>query len=113
MKNNQTKTIFNVVAAICLLIAAFQIYYVYTGLSATAANGGVSLSDNIPGVIAIYIQQCVPYFIYAFLCYGMGIVIDKVSMLKDVMSQCIVEAETEELTDEDLEALESLETEEE
>lgn len=93
MKMNRTKIIFYIASAIFLMIGAFQIFYTYTGLAQTAETQGLALSENISSVIAIYVQQCVPYFAYAFLCYGLGMVIEKVEKLGNVMSLCIQDAE--------------------
>ena len=88
--------VFYVVAVIFLAIAAFQIYQAYTYIAYQSTAYELTFVDSL----SVYIQYCSSYFAFAFIAYGIGNLIHRVSFLNntlaDMMSDAAKEQETEE-----------------
>ena len=57
------------------------------------AEAGQSI--NITAALDNYFTYCAPYFAYAILCYGLGVVMGKLTNLTHVMSLCLESTQEE------------------
>lgn len=92
--------VFYVFAVIFLAIAAYLIYYSYEYIGQYEAQAGAAVPTK--DAINLYITNSVPYFAYAVISYGIGLVMQKVGELTGALSICVeeaVEEDFEELSD--------------
>lgn len=84
--------VFYVVAVIFLGIAVYGIYQGYL----TVENYKLQYTMTLLDIMGIYFTACAQYFAYAFILYGIGTVLTRVSVLSNVLGGCL-EVEKEEV----------------
>lgn len=87
--------VFYVASVIFLAIAAFSVYQAYETVATYKQTYTMTFSD----IIGIYFTSCAQYFAYAFIIYGIGNGLSRISLLNhtlaDVMDSAVEEIETE------------------
>lgn len=91
-KVSAASILFYVAAVVFLGIAVFYIWQTYVIISNYADSGQ---NINISAMLDNYFTYCSPYFAYAIICYGLGVVMGKLTSLTHVMSLCLVDAKEE------------------
>lgn len=91
MKYSVAGVFFYVVSVIFLGIAVFYIAMTYR---IVALNGGMEV--GLQNVLNAYFTSVAPFFAYAIICYGLGVVMSKLTALTEVMNLCVEEAKEEE-----------------
>lgn len=90
-KISKSSIIFYVIAVIFLCIAAFQIYMTHQSvISYTDAYGAGTLATK--DMVSAYLTGCSPYFAFAFILYGVGVILGKITMMTTALTQCMEEA---------------------
>lgn len=97
--------VFYVVAVLFLIIAAFTVYQAYTTVEAYKAKYIMTFLD----IANIYITTCCQYFAYAFITYGIGVIISRIMNTNDSL-ETILDSAIEEVVDEDRDVVEVLAT---
>ena len=92
LKISAASILFYVAAVVFLGIAVFYIWQTYVMISNYAEAGQ---SINISAALDNYFTYCAPYFAYAILCYGLGVVMGKLTNLTHVMSLCLESTQEE------------------
>lgn len=98
MKISKASIVFYVAAVIFLAIAAFEIYQTYL----TVENYKTTYTLQLTDILNLYFTGCVPYFGFAFLAYGIGEVLKKISDLTSTLRLCMEDV-IEEAVEEDAE----------
>lgn len=88
MKVSKASIVFYVASVIFLFIAAFEIYQSYVTVQAYQESYSLEIAD----ILNLYFTGCVPYFAFAFLSYGIGEVLKKISDLTNVLVYCMDDA---------------------
>ena len=47
---------------------------------------------NLSAVLDNYFTYCAPYFAYSIICYGLGVIMGKLTTFTQVMSLCLEDA---------------------
>lgn len=91
---------FYVLAVIFLCIAAFSIFTAYASVGNYSTQYALTFNDKLN----VYITQSAGYFAYAFLAYGVGMILNKLSNLTSALELCMVDAseKEDETSDDDL-----------
>lgn len=98
MKISKASIVFYVAAVVFLAIAAFEIYQTYL----TVENYKTTYTLQLTDILNLYFTGCVPYFGFAFLAYGIGEVLKKISDLTSTLRLCMEDV-IEEAVEEDAE----------
>lgn len=94
MKNKKQNSVskasilFYVMAVIFLLIAAFSIYQAYLTVQGYKAQYTLQFTD----ILNIYLQGCSPSFAFAFIFYGIGVILNKIMEMNSSLSLCMDDA---------------------
>lgn len=92
---------FYVIAVLFVLYGAYMIYTVYNFLVSNYANVDIGMWDDVANTMQYFISNCSPYFVYAVLCYGMGIIIQTLHSMQvkaEMASEEIEKAVAEDTT---------------
>ena len=93
--------VFYVVSVIFLLISAFLIYMTYETI--VTYKSTYSTAPSMSDVFGLYINNVSPYFAYAFILYGIGVILKKFAVMTDtltgIMDQAIVEVQEDDEDD--------------
>lgn len=81
---------FYVVSVIFLAIAVFYIAMTY---QVVAENGGLDI--GLTNILNAYFTSAAPFFAYAIACYGLGVIMGKLTALTEVMKLCVEDVEEE------------------
>ncbi|WP_416326610.1 hypothetical protein [[Eubacterium] hominis] len=94
MKNKKTSNIskasilFYVMAVLFLFAALFFAYLTYQSIAEYKQSAEPSLSE----VFSVYISNCGSYIAYSFILYGIGVILNKFSVMTNTIADCMVEA---------------------
>lgn len=107
MKNKKTTSIskasivFYVVAVLFVFAAAFFAKLTYDTIVTYSSTQDLAIKD----IINVYISNCAPYLGFAFILYGIGVILNKFALMTDTLSACMMDAveETQEEDDSSLE----------
>lgn len=103
-KNNQkyngskAAIAFYVIAILFLVYGAYMIYTVYNYLISYYASYNVGMWDDVANTLQYFVSNTSSYFVYAVLCYGVGMILQSLHELKNhstVMASSVEEVETE------------------
>lgn len=92
----KASVVFYVIAVIFLFIAAYLFYMTYE----TVVVYKQSYTTTMKDIIGLYLTNVSPYFAYAFILYGIGVILKKFSVMTDTIAMCMDSA-VEEEEDED------------
>lgn len=100
VKISKGSIVFYVFAVIFLLIMLYHAYLAYDQVSVfTKTNGTAPTFDQQYG---LYSSTCFPYLAYAFVLYGVGLVLQKISDMHGALSICVESAVEEDDDDENV-----------
>ncbi len=102
MKDTKQKTAsltitFYVFAVILLLIFAFMSWFIFDSIKAAMTQYGMSFSEfwgeMWQNVINMFATQSFPFLVYAFICYGIGYLINEAQSIRfslkaDLVTNC-------------------------
>ena len=88
LRVSKASILFYVAAVVFLLIAAFEIYQAYVTVETYKASYSLQMTD----ILNLYFTGCVPYFGFAFVSYGIGEVLKKLTDLSGVLLLCVDDA---------------------
>ena len=81
-KSSKAYFAFYIVAIILVLYGAYMLVEVYDYLSSYYTSYGLDMMDYLETVINYFISNSAAYFIYAFICYGIGMMIKTLGEIK-------------------------------
>lgn len=90
LKYSVAGVFFYVVSVIFLGIAVFYIAMTYQVVS---LNGGLSV--GLQNIFNAYFTSAGPFFAYAIICYGLGVIMGKLTALTEVMTLCVDDVKEE------------------
>lgn len=99
IKISKASIFFYVAAVIFLVIAVFYLYVTYQSVAEYKLSQAAD--PTLQTIFSAYLGNCAPFFAYAIGCYGIGLVIGKVSALASALSLCVDDAQVVEIEDED------------
>lgn len=85
---SKASIIFYVVAVIFLLIAAFSIYQAHAIIQINKTQYAMKFTD----VLNVYLQGVAPSFGFAFILYGIGVVLNKFNDMNSSLQLCVNDA---------------------
>ncbi len=88
LRVSKASILFYAAAVVFLLIAAFEIYQAYVTVETYKASYSLEMTD----ILNLYFTGCVPYFGFAFVSYGIGEVLKKLTDLSGVLLLCVDDA---------------------
>lgn len=88
LRISKASILFYVASVVFLLIAAFEIYQAYLTVETYKATYSLEITD----ILNLYFTGCVPYFGFAFISYGIGEVLKKLTDLSSVLLLCMDDA---------------------
>lgn len=96
---------FYVIAILFLVYGAYMIYTVYNYLISYYATYNVGMWDDVANTLQYFVSNTSSYFVYAVLCYGIGMILQFLHDIKNRIalnetSNEEVETEIETIVDE-------------
>lgn len=96
---------FYVIAILFLVYGAYMIYTVYNYLISYYATYSVGMWDDVANTLQYFVSNTSSYFVYAVLCYGIGMILQFLHDIKNRIalnetSNEEVETEIETIVDE-------------
>lgn len=94
MKNKKTSGIskasivFYVVAVLFVFAALFFAKLTYDTIVAYNQTQELGIKD----MINVYLSNCAPYLGFAFILYGIGVILSKFALMTDTLSACMIDA---------------------
>lgn len=91
MKDTKQKTssiaiTFYVLAVLLLLVFAFMAWYTFDSVKEAMNQYGVSFSEfwgeMWKSIMSMFVTQSLPYLVYAFISYGIGYMLNEISLLR-------------------------------
>ncbi|NBK97237.1 MAG: hypothetical protein EOM50_04360 [Erysipelotrichia bacterium] len=99
-KGSKAAIAFYVLAFIFLLYGAYMIYTVYEYLVSYYASYSAGMWDDVKSTIQYFVSNCSSYFVYAIICYGLGMIINMLHSIKTTfVNEKAMEEEKEVLSD--------------
>lgn len=96
-KSSKAAVAFYVLAILYIAYGAYMIFTVYDYLVDYYASYSVGMWDNTSNTLQYFISNCSSYFVYAILCYGIGMILH---LLND-MKVTYLKAKNDEVKDEE------------
>lgn len=90
---SKASILFYVVAVIFLMIAAFSIYQAHSIIEMNKTQYAMKFTDELN----VYLQGCSPSFGFAFILYGIGVILNKFSDMNSSLQLCMNDAIDSEL----------------
>lgn len=94
MKNKKTSGIskasivFYVVAVLFVFAALFFAKLTYDTIVTYNQTQELAIKD----MINVYLSNCAPYLGFAFILYGIGVILSKFAFMTDMLSACMIDA---------------------
>lgn len=88
IKISKASIVFYVASVVFLGIAAFYFYITYESVVTYSQSASLEIKD----MLNAYFSNCVPFFAYAFGCYGIGFIISKIGNLNQILALCLDDA---------------------
>lgn len=88
MKICKSSILFYIASIAFLGIASFYFVVTYQSIQVLSQQTQVQVID----MMNAYFSNCAPFFAYAFICYGIGVVLAKVQTLNSTLCLCMDDA---------------------
>lgn len=98
-KSSKAAVAFYVLAILFIVYGAYMIFTVYDYLLDYYASYSVGMWDNASNTLQYFVSNCSSYFVYAILCYGIGMILH---LLND-MKVTYLKAKNDEVKDDEAE----------